>query len=182
MLICFGPDHYPVSMDLGEPCDMDGMVDRCASFVESGTPLYLEYHPGLYLSLKTPSSLGLACEMVVNYHNFLRSYMYDEIWSGPSENLEWVHSLCDSDDCSEHLGDLDTDVAAVVHANQMFDRLQVADTKKKEAPLRVKRRSPVVQKILQSSEDLMCSDTDLHTRLPKPTPLVVMTPVPLADS
>lgn len=112
MYICYGASRNRIPMDGGKEYTLEKIVVMSSVHRENGEPLHLEYHPNLYHALTTTESLLFACEMVVGYHDHLRSYSEVGMWGEP--DVSWVDKMCGFEDEDDFCDDVS--VAAVVRA------------------------------------------------------------------
>ena len=92
MIICSGVNKNPLVMDRNMEYCISQIMNRCSALVENGNILYLMYHPGMYVSLKTPATMIMACQMVVDYHSLISEVEPDKI--DDVENWVNYNSLC----------------------------------------------------------------------------------------
>jgi hypothetical protein len=93
MMLYFGTQMTPLYMDSGKEYSFVDTMDRCTTLVDGGSQLFLEYHPGLTVKLRSPNQLELACQMVVDYHNLVcvPQEKESDIWG---DQFAWVDKLC----------------------------------------------------------------------------------------
>ena len=80
MIICFGHSKSPISLCNTKEYTLGSVMDICHSFQKTSTPLFLEYHPGLYIWLNDETKLEMAAEMVAFYHEAIKPFQRQEYW------------------------------------------------------------------------------------------------------